>query len=59
VQCEMQNLKSDITRHSIFALIEQPEFGCAFRELTSGTKQMQQELQMMQQSFTKKDEDLN
>ena len=55
----MQNLKSDITRHSIFALIEQPEFGCAFRELTSGTKQMQQELQMMQQSFTKKDEDLN
>ncbi len=59
MQCEMQNLKSDITRHSIFALIEQPEFGCAFRELTSGTKQMQQELQMMQQSFTKKDEDLN
>lgn len=59
VQCEMQSLKSEVTRHSIFAMIEQPEFGCAFRELTSGSKQMQQELQMLQESITKKDEDLN
>jgi hypothetical protein len=47
----MQNLKADIARHSIHALMEKPEFGCAFRELDSGNKQMQQELQMLQQSI--------
>ncbi len=50
----MQNLKADIARHSIHALMEQPDFGCAFRELASGTKQMQQELQMLQQSIIEK-----
>ena len=53
VQCEMQNLKADIARNSILALMEQPDFGSAFRELASGTKQMQQELQSLQQSITK------
>jgi hypothetical protein len=53
----MQNLKADIARHSIHALMEQPEFGSAFRQLASGTKQMQQELQMLQQSITKKDDE--
>ncbi len=57
VHCEMQNLKADIARHSIHALMEQPEFGSAFRQLASGTKQMQQELQMLQQSITKKDDE--
>jgi hypothetical protein len=49
----MQNLKAEIARHSILALMEQPDFGSAFRELASGTKQMQQELQSLQQSITK------
>jgi hypothetical protein len=54
----MQNLKADIARHSIHALMEKPEFGCAFRELEQGNKQMQQELQLLQQSMMAKlDED--
>jgi hypothetical protein len=53
----MQNLKADIARHSIHALMEKPEFGCAFRELEFGNKQMQQELQMLQQSIMTKIED--
>lgn len=57
VHCEMQNLKADIARHSIHALMEKPEFGCAFRELEVGNKQMQQELQMLQQSIMTKVEE--
>ena len=58
VHCEMQNLKADLARHSIHALMEKPEFGCAFRELEQGNKQMQQELQLLQQSMMAKlDED--
>jgi hypothetical protein len=57
VHCEIQNLKADIARHSIHALMEQPEFGSAFRQLASGTKQMQQELQILQQSIVKTDDE--
>lgn len=54
MHCEMQSLKADIVRHSVYSLMEKPEFGCAFRELESGNKQMQHELQGLQQSIMSK-----
>jgi hypothetical protein len=52
----MQTLKAEIARHSVFALMEQPDFSVAFRELSSGNKQMQHELEVLQQSIAKSDD---